>query len=48
VYASGQLGVAGDRMTGYLHVRARLRPARYVLTLRRGGHVMSRQAVVVR
>jgi hypothetical protein len=47
VYASGQVGMAGARTAGYMRLRARLRPARYVLTLRRGGRVMSRRAVVL-
>jgi hypothetical protein len=46
-YAAGQVGVAGNRTTGYLRVRARMRPARYVLTLLRGRRVVSRRAVVV-
>jgi hypothetical protein len=47
VVASGVVGVAGDATTGYVRLRARLRPARYVLTLTWGGKVTSRRAVVM-
>jgi hypothetical protein len=45
VYAAGDIGTAGGLTTGYLRLRTRLRPARYVLTLTAGGRVRSRRAV---
>ena len=47
VYATGDVAVAGGRVTGYLHLSAGLRPARYVLTLWHGKRVSSRRSVVV-
>jgi hypothetical protein len=47
IYAAGDLGTARGVTTGYMRVRRRLRPARYVLSLTRAGHVRSRRAVYV-